>query len=184
MKLGIREGVFVLLLLAIPLMAWWIIFQPQNARDRAMLVQIETKRARVAELNKTTATIGDIETEIAGMEKGIALLESKLPSEKEIDKVLEEITRLAEGNRLVTKSVRVKERNDDLGFAPAGAPFAEQTILIKLEGNFRGFYAFLLALEAQNRIMRVRTMNVQNLVRGSDIGIAAELETSVFFERT
>lgn len=184
MKFGLRELVVVVLLLAIPVAAWWFIFRPKNARDRGTLQQIEAKRARVAELNKATATIGDIEREIEGLEKGITFLESKLPSEKEIDKVVREMWRLAQRNRLKTKSIRQGERNNAPAFTAPGTHHAEQPIVVKLEGDFRGFYAFLLALEAQPRIMRIRTMDLKKPPNGLQGNVEAELEMTVFFERS
>ena len=183
MKFGLRELVFVLLLMAIPLGAWWFAFRPRDAMDATMLRQIEAKRAKLQELNKTTATIGDMQREIASLEKGIAFLQAKLPSEKEIDKVLQEVWRLAEANRLTTKSIRTTSKNPQLVFAASDGSQAELPIEMKLEGNFLGFYAFLLALENQPRIMRIRKMTLSKPPTGEEGAMQAEFEMTVFFER-
>jgi len=181
MKFGIREMVFMVLLLAIPVCAWWLAFRPQNAINERMMVQIEAKQAKLRELNKATATIGDLKKEIDELEKAIGFFRSKLPDEKEIDKVLQEIWKLAERNRLKTKSIRALHQKTD-GFVKAGGPHAEQPIQVKLEGDFIGFYAFLQALEAQPRITRIRHMKLEKLDKEPEGAMRAEFEMSVFFQ--
>jgi Tfp pilus assembly protein PilO len=174
-----------MLLLAIPVGAWWFVFRPRSAGNAEMLQQIEAKRSKLQELNRATATIGDLRNEIASLEKGVAYFQSKLPSEKEIDKVLQEVWRLAEMNQLTTKSIRTMDRPGQMALlAPAEGPHAEQPITMKLEGDFIGFYSFLLALENQPRIMRIRKMTVKKPDKGAEGVIQVEFVMSVFFERS
>jgi len=184
MKFGLREVAFIVLLMGIPVGAWWFVFRPQNARNAEMLQQIEAKQAKLRELNHATATIGDLKKEIGSLEKAVAFFQSKLPDEKEIDKVLQEVWRLAEGNQLVTKSIRTLDRLGSAApFAGAESPHAEQPITMKLEGDFMGFYSFLLALENQPRIMRIRKMTLKKMDKGPEGSMQAEFVMSVFFER-
>ena len=64
-----------------------------------------------------------------------------------------------------------------------GGSRAEQPIEMKLEGNFMGFYAFLLALENQPRIMRIRKMNLTKPEKSPEGTMHATFEMIVFFER-
>jgi Tfp pilus assembly protein PilO len=181
MKFGLRETVFVVLLMVIPLGAWWFVYRPNSLNNASMLKQIEAKRAKLAALNQATGTLGDLKQEISDLQKGVDYLQAKLPSEKEIDKVLREVWMLAEANKLTTKSIRTVNRN-----APpdAGAqPFAEQPIDMQLEGDFRGFYAFLQALENQPRIMRVVRMSLRKIEKADEGMMRADVSLSVFFER-
>lgn len=182
MKLGLRELVFVLLLAAIPLGSWWFVFRPRNARTAGMLVQIEAKQAKLRQLNETIAAIGDIQGEIGQLEKGIGFLQSKLPNEKEIDKVLQEVSRLAEANQLIAKSIRTQ---DKAGASYAsGTSHAEQSILMKLDGDFRGFYTFMIALENQPRIMRIKRLTLLKSDKGAEGVMQATFEMTVFFDRS
>ena len=181
MKLGLRELLFVVLLAAVPLSSWWFVFRPRNARAAEMLVQIEAKQAKLRQLNETISAIGDIQGEIGQLEKGITFLQSKLPNEKEIDKVLQEVWRLAEANQLITKSIRTQEK-PDVSYS-SGTSMSEQPIIMKLDGDFRGFYAFMIALENQPRIMRINNMKLKKADKGSEGQMQATLEMSVFFER-
>ena len=191
MRIGLRELVFVLLLAAIPLGSWWFVFRPRNAREQQVMQQIELRQARLQDVNKTTGAIGDMEREIESLQKTIAMLQAKLPNEKEVHNVLQEVTRLAKASKLATKSVRPKETNaaGEPMFASASSGHAEFPIEVKLEGDFRGFYAFLLALENQPRIMRISRMSIalpqaqgtQSLPAGT---VTATFDMTVFFERT
>ena len=183
MKFGIREIVFIAMLMAVPAAAWWFGFRPNNARNREVLEEIESKQAKLRELNKARATLGDLKTEITSLAEAVKAFRDKLPSEKEMDKVLKDLWLLAESNRLSTKSIRtVKPGGRTLLVDPEG-PYAEQPISMQLHGPFMGFYSFLLALENQARIIRIREMKVEKLPRAEEGHIRATCQVSVFFER-
>ncbi len=184
MKFGLREAVFALLLMGIPAGAWKFVFRPNNARNDEMLAQIEAKREKLNKLNRATATIGDLRKEITALDEAIKFLQSRLPNEKEIDKVLQEIWRLAEANRLNTKSIRTLRQKADIGFTGADAQHAEQPIAVQIEGNFLGFYTFLQSLENCPRIMRIRKMTLKKLKKAPQGHMQVDFIMSVFFERS
>jgi Tfp pilus assembly protein PilO len=182
MKPGPREISFALLLMAIPLGAWHFVFRPQNARDLELRQQIQVKQEKLRAVNQATAIVGDLQKEIASLSGAIDLFQSKLPSDKEIDKVLQELWKIAEVNQLVTKSVRTLPRNND-NMLIGGTQHAEQPISMQLEGDFGGFYRFLQALESQPRIMRIRNL-VLNRSPKTEGGVQASLVMSIFFEHS
>ena len=182
MKFGLREVVFLVILLAIPLGAWWFVFRPLNAHNTEMRREIAAKQEKLKALNRTTGTIGNLKKEIAALSKAVAFFESKLPSEKEIDKVLQEAWRLAEANKLITKSIRTLDRKNSAFTTPASS-HREQPIAVQLEGEFMGLYAFLQALENQPRIMRIRRMKLSKLAKAPQGRVRAEFTMSVFFEK-
>jgi Tfp pilus assembly protein PilO len=180
MKLGLREVIFILLLMGIPVAAYAFVFRPQNLRNAEMLRQIEARQERLRELNTATATIGDLKKEIASLEEAVRFFQSKLPNEKEMDKVLREIWRLAEANQLMAKSIRTLPVSDQ---AAASAGPHEQPITVKLEGDFRGFYGFLQSLENQPRIMRISKMTVGKLKDAPEGQVQVDFDMSIFFDR-
>ena len=183
MRFGVREIVFSVLLLAIPVGAWWFVFRPGNLRNAKVCEEIETRQNKLRVLNRATAIIGNLEQEIALLDDSIKFFRSKLPSEKEIDTVLREVWRLAEANNLATKSIRTLKMNDELSVTDPNGPYAEQPISMQLEGPFTGLYRFLLALEAQPRIMRIQTMTLGRPTKAEDGCVLADCTVSVFFER-
>lgn len=183
MKIGLRELVVVALLIAVPVGAWWYVFRPRNARDAELRAQIAERQEKLQALNRATATIGDLQRQITSLKEAIGFFHSKLPSEKEIDRVLQEIWRMAESNKLLTKSIRTLKRKDSWRFTAAAGPHAEQPIMIQLEGDFLGFYAFLQALENQPRIMRIQDMVLKKPAKGPEGHMKARFVMTIFFER-
>jgi Tfp pilus assembly protein PilO len=177
----LRQSVLVSLLLGMVVGAWYFVFRPRDREDQDMRLQIAAKQMQLQKLNRATATIGNLKDEIANLEKAIDFFRSKLPNEKEIDKVLEEVWRLAEANNLTTKGIYTARRTAASPFVTDGSTQNEQPITMGFEGEFLGFYSFLLALEGQPRIMRVRSIGLECL-EGKPGRIRAELEMSVFFE--
>ncbi len=184
MSIGRRELIFFLLLMAIPVGAWLMVFNPQNQRNDRMLRQIEARQRKLRALDRATATIGDLKKEIGTLEKAIGYFNSKLPGEKEMDKVLHEIWMLAESSQVRATSISTNKVRSSAKFAGRGAAHGEQPIAVTLEGNFRGLYRFLLALENQPRITRVIEMNIKNVTGDVPDGeIKAEFVMSVFYEK-
>jgi Tfp pilus assembly protein PilO len=170
--------------MAIPVGAWWFVFRPHNEQEQEARRQLEAKQAKLNALNRATSTIGNLRREIDSLEEGIRFFQDKLPSEKEIDKVLQEVWRLAENNNLVTKSIRTPKRARAAQSASAVHNAHEQPIEMKLEGDFMGFYRFLQALECQPRIMRIHKMELEKKT-GKDVPegqIKASFVVSIFFE--
>ena len=184
MRLSLREIMLVAMLVAMPLGAWWQVFRPRNMRDAELRVRIEKKQQKLRALNRATATIGDLERQITSLEEGLRFFQSKLPSEKEIDRVLQDIWRMAEANHLVTKSIRTISRKESRRFTAAAGPHAEQPIVLQLEGDFMGFYAFLQALENQPRIMRIQDMTLKKIEKGPQGRTLVTFVMSIFFERS
>jgi Tfp pilus assembly protein PilO len=184
MKLGLREILFIAMLLAIPVAAWRLVFEPQNHRNAELVKQIEARQERLRELNQTIAIMGDLRKEIESLEQAVKFFQSKLPNEKEIDKVLQEVWRLAEGNQLIAKSIRTLAPGTDKTPITGIAGPHEQLIAMQLEGDFRGFYAFLQSLENQPRIMRIKKMTMEKLKGGPEGHIQTKFDMSIFFERS
>ena len=178
----LRQMLFMAALLAMVGAAWYFLFRPRDLENIRMQLQIEAKQRQLQKLNRATATIGDLKREIADLEKAIKFFHSKLPSEKEIDRVLEEVWRLAEANHLTTKGIYTTRRAGVSPFVAAGASQTEQPIKMAFEGDFLGFYGFLLALENQPRIMRVRQISLEEIV-GKSGAVKANIDMSVFFEK-
>lgn len=179
MRVTPRVAIFTALLMAIPLGAWHFVFQPRNAMDAEIRSEIEAKQSKLRALNQATASVGSLQKEISSLEKALVFFQSKLPNEKEIDKVLQEVWRLAETNQLTTKSIRTLQRTAENS---TDGPHAEQPITMQLDGDFLGLYSFLQALEEQPRIMRIRNMSLKRLDKGPRGCVQATFILSVFFE--
>lgn len=174
MKIGLREWIFVALLAAIPVGTHFLVFTPQNKAIVETNVQILQKRAKLQRLSRATRDIEDLGREVDNLKEAIDFFESKLPPADQIDRLLKEVWQIADSNGLVTKSFRTMP-------AKSRASYNELPILMQLEGEFEGFYAFLLALEQLPRITRIGKMelNKDNTAEGR---MRAVFTLSIFFE--
>lgn len=184
MKVGVRELLFAVLLLGVPLAAWWFVFRPSNFYQEELRAEVEAKQDKLGKLTRLVGTVGDLKTEIASLERAITFFQSKLPSQKEIDKVLQETWRLAEDSSLATKSIRTAPQATGQTSLYTTGTQAEQIMLVHLEGSFEGLYAFMQALERQPRIMRISRMDISKLSEAEEGCVVAKLDMSVFFEKS
>jgi len=175
MHFGPRTLLFVILLLAMPIAAYMLLFKPLNAQKEDAIKDTRVKEQKLVDLAGAMARTKDLPGEIESLKKAIALLESRLPEEKEMDRVLQEIWEKAKANKLNVKSVRN-------GKAVQGPNYSEQPIKMEITGPFYpGFYKFLSDVEALPRLTKISEMKLEGdeKVVGS---VKAELTMTIYFE--
>jgi type IV pilus assembly protein PilO len=173
MKFGVRELVFVCVLLG--MLGWtYMDFMKKQADRRNLDADTEQIRTELVQLKQATAGIEDLGRKIDDLQKAIDFFESKLPQEKEMDKILAEVSQMADANALQTKTVKTLK-------SERTANYSEQPIQMSLSGDFNGFYAFLLQLEKLARITRVTQMNLQKIDE-HDGQMQAQMTLSIYFE--
>ena len=174
MKFGIREIIFVVVMLGLLGSTNYFVFSKSNKRKADRLADIRTKQNALGNLQQATAGISDLNRKIDELQKAITFFESKLPQEKEVDKILREVWQMAEANSLETKTIKTLK-------SERGPNYSEQPIQMSLSGDFKGFYSFLLQLEKLQRITRVTQMNLQK-INDRDGEMQAQMTLSIFFE--
>ena len=186
MKPSSREIVFALVLLAIPLAAWSLEFAPRQRRQDELKQKIKAKQAKLDKLfekKRLSGAIGDLREQIAEGKEAVAIFRSRLPDEKEIDQIVREVWRLAKSNELSPTSLRTIPPRKGKQFTAIGGPHGEQPVLIQIEGDFNGLYSFMLDMESQSRIMRIRQMTLKKPEKTHAGQVSATIEFSIFFER-
>ena len=174
MKFGIREIIFVAVMLGLLASTNYFVFSKANKRKADLMSEIRTKQQALSNFQQATAGIEDLNRKIDELQQAITFFESKLPQEKEVDKILKEVWQMAEANQLTTKSVKTMK-------SQRGPSYSEQPIQLSLSGDFNGFYAFLLQLEKLQRITRITDMNLQK-ISDRDGEMQAQMTLSIFFE--
>ena len=178
MKLGIREMIFLLVLAAIPVAAWFFVFEPRNQdieQSRREIAQMETTLVR---LDQLTDEVGDVRTAIDEAELRLADFRRNIPDANEVDDMLAEIHRIGERNALGISSIRALNRTETQGYA-------EIPLSLEIDGSFRGLYRFLIDLERLPRITRVRELKLErNLVEsrgrvGEEDAPAGQIDASM-----
>jgi len=174
MKFGIREIIFVVVMLGLLGSTNYFVFSKSNKKKADLLADIRQKQQALSNLQQATAGIEDLNNKIDELQKAITFFESKLPQEKEVDKILKEVWQMAEANQLTTKTIKTLK-------SQRGPSYSEQPIQMSLSGDFNGFYSFLLQLEKLQRITRVTDMNLQK-INDHDGEMQAQMTLSIFFE--
>ena len=174
MKFGIRELLFFAVMLGLLGSTYFFVFAKANQKRMALRAEILRKQQALNELRLSTAGIADLDAKVRDLKEAIKYFESKLPQEREFDKILKEVSQMAEANALTTKTVRTLKSERLAGYS-------EQPIQMSLTGNFNGFYSFLLQLEKLPRITRITNMQLQKL-QDHDGEMQASITLSIFFE--
>lgn len=151
MRFGLREAIFLLVLLAVPVASWFYVFKPRNTEISQANSEIQMKQAKLEQLRQVTSRIDDLDAAIEEGREKVEQIEAKLPSEQDVEGILQQVWEIAKRNRLVVKSVKSEKP------VPA-ATYMEQPLRVMMEGEFDGFYQYLLELENLPRITRVHQM--------------------------
>lgn len=169
-----RQLVFVLVLLALPVASYTLVFRPQNAEIQRARTEIELKAQMLDKLREATAQTKDLEQANREIGESIEAIRARLPDSKSIDTVLREVAQIASRHSL---KVPVFKKDDKV--LPAGEAM-EQPLDITIEGDFDGFYRFLLDLERVPRITRLSDMKLTR--QDSDNGLMrAQLTMSIYY---
>jgi len=174
MRFGIRELIFVSLMIALLISTWVFVLRKASTRRQQKLAEIEAWDKQLNNLRTASSGIDDMGRKITELQKAIDFFASKLPAAKEMDKVLTEVSQMADANSLQSKTVKSLKTE-------RGRSYSEQSIQMNLTGDFNGFYSFLLQLEKLPRITRLTNMKLEK-INDRDGEMSAQLTMSIFFE--
>jgi type IV pilus assembly protein PilO len=173
MRFGFRELIFIALIIGLATASGFVLKKSVDKKDR-LAKEVESRKKELNDLKQATAGIEDVGRKTAELKQAIQFFESKLPQEKEIDKILKEVWQTAEANALQIRTVKTLR-------AEKAANYSEQPIEMTLAGDFNGFYSFLLQLEKLPRITRITQMNLSKMSEREGM-MQARLTISIFFE--
>ncbi len=174
MKFGIRELIFLLVLLAMPISSYWFVFKPQNTEISQAKGEIEHKERLLQKLKTATSQATDLERANSKIAEKIRLIEERLPNDKEVDVILKRIAELAQKQDLVITKVKAKP-------ALKSSRFMEKPLEMTIEGNFDNFYTFMLDVEKLERITRIPTLTLERSTN-NDGSMGAKFTLSIYFE--
>ena len=184
MRFGLRELIFLVVLLAVPVASWWYVFKPRNTEIAQARMEIEIKQAKLDKLREVANRIDDIGLAIEQGREAVELIEDKLPNRDQVEVILEKVWQLAKRNHLNLKSVKSEKP------VPATL-YMEQPLRVSMTGRFDGFYQFLLEMENLSRITRVPRMKLERIMKTGgpndaefDTGVMqADFTLSIYFEQ-
>ena len=174
MKFGIREILFVVVMLGLLACSYFLVLTKAQQKVQAQERKIEERQKALADLDKATAGVSDVDRKVEELQEAIKFFEKKLPQEREMDLILKEVWQMAEQNKLTTKTIRTMK-------SVRGAAYSEQPIEMNLSGDFAGFYEFMLQLERLPRLTRVLNLSLDKM-NGQEGAMEAKVMLSIFFE--
>ena len=154
--------------------AYFMVFMKANEKRVALLADLASKQKALNDVQQSTSGIDDLGRKISELQKAIEFFESKLPQEKEIDKILSETTKKAEDNALQIRTVKTLKTEKSTGYC-------EMPIELVLLGDFNNYYQFLLELEKLPRLTRLSKMKLEK-INDQDGQMEAHVTLSIFFE--
>ncbi len=170
----IRELAMLVLLLLIPVAAYFLVFVPQNTAIERAQEEIRHKQEQLDILQQETARHESLKEANERIAAQIAEIEDRLPSGKEVDRVVRQVSRLAVQSGLESPSVKS-------GKPIAAALYMEQPLEMTTSGDFAGLYSFLQALERMPRVTRMPEMSIRR--RPTEDGLVDVTFTlSIFFQ--
>jgi type IV pilus assembly protein PilO len=175
MKFGLKEFLFLPVLLAIPLASWWFVFDPQNKEIAQARIEIQQKQIKLNQFKDVKLFIPDLESHSARLASTVELFDAKLPAQKEVDVILKEVTQLASRHGLTTQSFRPDKQVE-------AERYTEHPLKMVISGNFDGYYSFLLDLERLRRITRIPNMKLKKLNGANEGQMEAEFTLSIYAE--
>lgn len=175
MNFGIKEMLFLPVLLAMPLASWWFVFDPQNKEIAAARLEIQQKQQKLAQFKSVKLFIPDLESHSARLASTVELFDAKLPAQKEVDVILKEVTQLAARHGLKTQSFRPEKEIH-------AERYTEHPLKMVIHGDFDGYYSFLLDLERLRRITRIPNMKLVKQKGDGEGQMEAEFTLSIYAE--
>jgi type IV pilus assembly protein PilO len=174
MASNMRKVIFFVLLMAVAYMAYAFMIRPTNKYLEGEKAAVQSKMAKLSELEKTTAEVRDLEKQMAKVEQAVEFFNNKLPPHSQIHKVLEQVTLIAQKQGLKTKTIRTLKQSECMGYI-------EQPLKMELYGNFDSYYSFLLDLEQMPRITKIRELTLTKDTKNEGM-TTAEFVVSIFFQ--
>lgn len=175
MNFGPRELSLIGILMAVPLSSYWLVFRPQNLEIAEARREIEHKRSMLDKLREATSQNEDLERANADIRESIDAIEDRLPSTKEVDGMVRQVSNLAVESGLEPPVM-------DSAKPVTAAEYMEQPLEMSITGPFSGFYKFLLAMEQMPRITRTPDMNIKR-AEDENGDMKAEFTLSIYFQQ-
>jgi len=175
MQFGWRTFIFVVLLLAMLVVSYPLLFKPLREQRDLAVAQIAEKQRKLHDLDVLKKNTAITRKEVEQWQEAIKTLENRLPAATEMDKVLNDIWEKAKANNLTVKSVRNSKPVE-------GANYNEQPIRMLIEGPFNpGFYTFLSQVEEMQRLTKISEMKIDTDAKRNK-NVTADLTLTIYYE--
>lgn len=174
MALGPRAALVLTVVIGLPVTSYVTFFRPANLKLNREKEECEHKEKWLEKLTELASRDTDLQKSNEDIARSVKIVESRLPSGKEIDGLVRQVSNLAVDAGLGAPGIRSAKP------VPA-ALYMEQPLEIEVTGDFIGFFTFLAQVEKLPRITRVHDLKLTGSGR-DDAEVKAEFTLSIYFQ--
>ncbi|MCB9845818.1 MAG: type 4a pilus biogenesis protein PilO [Phycisphaeraceae bacterium] len=174
MRFGIRELILLAVLLAVPVSAYMLVFRPQNRAIERAKGEIAHREELLDKLREETARSEDLRRANDEIAQRIASVEARLPTDKEVDRIMRQVSDLAIQSGLASPAMQSEK-------PVAAALYFEQPLTMETSGSWDGFYRFLTELERLPRQTRIPAMTLERDSKNNG-QMNVEFTLSIYFQ--
>ena len=168
------RALLIVLVIALPLASYYWVFKPLNTQINGEKSETEHREALLAKLQEETAHNTDLERANQEIQTSIRIIEARLPSNKEVDAVVRQVSDLAVESHLAPPGMRSSK-------PLPSALYMEQPIELVTSGGFIDFFTFLAKVEKLPRITRIHDLKITGQSKdGAEL--KAEFTLSIYFQ--
>lgn len=174
MSNGLRLLLILGILVGLPIASYLLVFKPFNREIESDRNQIAHQEAMLVRLQEETARNDDLIRANEEVESTVRIIEARLPSTKEVDAIVRQVSDLAVECGLSPPAMKASKP------VPA-AMYMEQPLELETQGSYVGFVTFLSRLETLPRITRIHDMKITGNPK-EDVELKAEFTLSIYFQ--
>jgi type IV pilus assembly protein PilO len=174
MNLGFRGLLLILIVVGMPVASYFLVFRPQNAEIMRARAEVEHKESMLVKLQEETARNADLVRANEDIRASVRAIEARLPSEKELDAIVRQVSDLAVLSGLQPPAMKAEKP------VPA-ALYMEQPLTMEVNGTDAGVFAFLAHIEKLPRITRIHDLKIQSSGR-NDGQVRVTFTLSIYFQ--
>ncbi|MCH7599498.1 MAG: type 4a pilus biogenesis protein PilO [Myxococcales bacterium] len=158
----IRLGVVVAIIVGVMTGYYFMIYQDKSIELLNLQGQAEELQRKLNKVRVIASNLDEFEQEVAKLERDLSLVVKQLPSRKEFETLLRDISTAGKKVGVAIKSI---ERKDEVshGF------YAEVPFKLELEGEYHNIARFFEQMAALRRIVNMGSMDIK-IVSESDAG--------------
>jgi type IV pilus assembly protein PilO len=168
------RAILIILVISLPLASYFLVFKPLNAQINHEKGETEHHEALLAKLQEETARNVNLQQANTEIQSSIRLIEARLPSNKEVDAVVRQVSNLAVESNLAPPAMRT-------GKPVQSTLYKEQPIEMETAGNFVDFFTFLAKVEKLPRIMRIHDLKIAREPK-DNMELKANFTLSIYFQ--
>lgn len=117
MRFGTREIILFLSVLMLPIVSYFVVFRPQTANINKAKSEIAHKQEMLSKLRSETSRNADLQKVNEELIMRIGDMEALLPSNKEVDQIVRQVSELAIEAGLTPPSMKSTSRSRRRGTA-------------------------------------------------------------------